>query len=82
MEGEPAVVGLGVTGAQLAVVQGVAGGGAFFAVQLLAVLHGGHVVVVHGADVIAVEAVFVLQFPVTVVGVGRLAGQHFQLTGG
>ncbi|MNH86992.1 hypothetical protein D3C73_394660 [compost metagenome] len=81
VEGEPAVVGFLVAGTQLAVVQGVAGAQAFFGVDLLAVLHGGHVVVVDGAHVIAVQAVLVLQFPVAVVGVGRLARQHFELTG-
>lgn len=81
VEREPAVVGLFVTGAELAVVQRVTAGHAFFGVHLMAMLHGGHVVVVHGAYVMAVQPVFILQLPVAVVGVGRLAWQHFQLTG-
>ncbi|MNE94626.1 hypothetical protein D3C80_1926150 [compost metagenome] len=34
----------------------------------------------NGADVIAVQAVFILQFPVAVVGVARFAWKHFQLS--
>ena len=82
VEGKPAIVGIRVAGAELAVVQRRAGTCAVLGVDLLAMLHGGHVVVVHGADVITVQAVFVLQLPVAVVGVGGLAWQHFQLTGG
>ncbi|MCY1403488.1 hypothetical protein D9M71_186720 [compost metagenome] len=77
-EREPAVVGFCIAGAQFAVVQGV-GDAAIGGIDLLAMLHRGDVVVVHGADVITVQTVFVLQLPVTVVAVGRLAGQYFQL---
>ncbi len=80
-EAEPAVVGLRVAGAELAVVQGAAGR-AVLDVDLLAVLHGGHVVVVHGTDVVAVQAVLVLQLPVALEGVGGAARQHFQLAAG
>src|SRR5574337_182774 len=44
----------------------------------LAPAHGGGVVPVHGADVVAVGAVFHLQLPVAVVDVGGIAAQHLQ----
>src|SRR5690554_4541825 len=45
---------------------------------VVATVHGGGVVPVHGADVVAVGAVLGLQLPVALVGVGGGAAQHFQ----
>ena len=48
---------------------------------VLAPAHGRGVVPVHGADVVAVAAVFHLQLPVAVIGVAGIAAQHFQALG-
>ncbi|MNK97101.1 hypothetical protein D3C87_1174170 [compost metagenome] len=49
---------------------------------LLALVLGGRVVPVHGADVVAVGAVFRSEFPVAFVDVAGGATQHFQAIGG
>src|SRR5690606_9118161 len=48
------------------------------ALLIVALAHGGQVVPVHSAHVVAVGAVLRGQLPVAIVGVGRGGAQHFQ----
>ena len=76
---EEAIIGFAVARTQFAVIQGVQIL-TFFGVDLLAVLYRAHVIVMHGADMVAIQAVFILQLPIACKRVSRFAWQHFQFT--